>query len=336
VNRFSRHELFGGSERPAVTEQPPVPGQPVVPERPVQSDYVVRTAPNYALRRLITVSVLAIAVAAGFYFLWPSTPSDPADIPTIKAEGEYKQKPTEPGGIDIPHQDVRVYDQLEGKGAAAPVVEHLLPPAETPKEEAKETVKEEAKEAAKAAPEALPAPVVAKPAADAKTDILQKTTAKPVETTVEKVVEKPTEKAVEQAEPATSTSFVEPVASEPAKAPVAVAPAKTVEKPKAETPLSMEKVIEKVTAKAAPIPAGMVVAQLASSPNESQAHVLMENLQKKYATQMGSTNLRIVRADLGSRGIFYRIQTEPLAKDEAGRLCSSLKKLNAGCILVGK
>ncbi len=326
MNRFSRNELFGGSEHSGVPEQTAVPAQPVVSERPVQSEYVVHSGPNYAVRRIITVSVLAVIVGIGVYAFWPSTPSDPADIPTIKAEGDYKQRPTEPGGIDIPHQDVRVYDQLEGKTGAAPVVEHLLPPPETPKEEPKEE--------AKAVLEALPVPALAK---TEKADILQAPSPKAVETTVEKAVEKEAEKA----QTTISTSFIEPATTEPAKPPVAAAPvpAKAAEKPKAAEPLSMEKVIEKVTAKpssAASIPVGMVAAQLASSSNEAQAHVLMEKLQQKYAVQFGSTKLHVTRADLGSRGIFYRIQTEPLAKDEAGRLCSSLKKLNAGCILVGK
>jgi len=313
VNRFSRHELFGSS------------GHPVVPaERPVQSDYVVRE-PNYARRRLITIVVLAVLIGGGVYAFWPDTPPDPADIPTIAAEENYKQKPADPGGIDIPHQDVRVYDQLEGKGTAAPV-EHLLPPPETPKEEVKEAIKEVPKEALKSEP----ASVVAEAPQQTKTDILKTATpAKPVETTVEKAVEKPVEKAVEKVQQSSAVETAPAVAEAP-KEPVAAAPAMAPEKPKAE-PLSMEKVIEKVNAGA-----GNVVAQLASSSNEAQARALMEKLQEKYAVQFGSTKLRLTRADLGARGIFYRIQTEPLARDEAGRLCSSLKKLNAGCIIVGK
>ena len=114
-----------------MTPRPPSP-ELFVSERPVHSDYARERA--YARRRIVTLIVLAFVLGGAGYAFWGRGAPNPADIPTIKAEGAYKQKPTEPGGIDIPHQDVRVYDQLESKKAVAPQIEHLLPPPEVPKE----------------------------------------------------------------------------------------------------------------------------------------------------------------------------------------------------------
>jgi cell division protein FtsN len=53
--------------------------------------------------------------------------------PLIKAEeGPIKIRPDQPGGMEIPHQDKMVYDELEGK-EQKPAVEKLLPPPEQPK-----------------------------------------------------------------------------------------------------------------------------------------------------------------------------------------------------------
>ncbi|MDD3370942.1 MAG: SPOR domain-containing protein, partial [Alphaproteobacteria bacterium] len=233
--------------------------------------------------------------------------------------GAYKQRPENPGGIDIPHQDVRVYDQLENKAAKVPEVEHLLPLPETPKEIPSTAI-----------PPAVEPPVTqtvivsvpAEPAAapvaapsSAPTDLLPKAAAEPP-----------------------------PVASAPAAKP---APAKVQKtqaepaKPKKEEALSIEKIISDVGAKKEAAPAasaatGNYVVQLASSRDQVRAKAMVDSLSRKYASELGVAKLHLVRADLGSKGIYYRIQSDLLAKSEANRICSSLKKMNAGCILVGK
>ena len=323
MNRRSQHELF-------------------VSERPVRSEYGAER--SYARRRLTTVIVLALALGGAGYAFWGRGAPNPADIPTIKTEGSYKQKPADPGGIDIPHQDVRVYDQLESKNGTAPQIEHLLPPPETPKETPKETTPAAAPPAplptANIAPATAPvptsAPVAAVSATPSNVGILPGESApKPVDTTVAPV-------------PASVPVPSPPVAAVPAPA---LPPQPPAAAPKAAT-LSIEQVIKNTTAKSptpsatpavasAPPPkaspaAGSAAIQLASLPNEAQARAMMEKLQQKYAAKLGSAKLRVVRADLGSRGIYYRIQSQSLAEGEANRVCSSLKQINAGCILVAK
>ena len=63
---------------------------------------------------------------------------------------------------------------------------------------------------------------------------------------------------------------------------------------------------------------------------------MMKDLQSKYAAALGGIPLHLAQADLGSRGVFYRIQSAGLAEKDAAPVCASLKKMNAGCILVRK
>lgn len=267
------------------------------PERPVRSEYV--SDQTYARRRMGTVALLVLILGWVGYSIWGGDDEAPGEIPTIRAETAYKEKPADPGGIDIPHQDVRVYEQLEGKGVVAPQVERLLPPPETPKEISPP-----------------PPPVEEPPPAE------------PVEKVVAPVVEAPP--------PPVVTSPAAPVKAAP-KPPTFDVPAKGEEK---EPAMSLDKIIDKINAEepatAAPVQKGSIPVQLASLSSEAQAKTAMENLKKKYATQLGGVQLRIVPADLGSRGIYYRVQSEPLSEEAAGRLCSSLKKLGGGCILVRK
>ena len=88
---------------------------------------------SYAMRRVMTLVFVLLAVG-GWLFWEFGEPADtnPQDIPLVKAEGSYKQRPEEPGGINIPHQDVQVYQELDAKNNDKDQVEHLLPPPETP------------------------------------------------------------------------------------------------------------------------------------------------------------------------------------------------------------
>jgi len=228
-----------------------------------------------------------LIVCGGGIWLWHKVfPFTPGEIPTIKAEGPYKQRPDQPGGIDIPHQDVQVYHEIDGSAAAGnakPVLEHMLPPPEAPNVPP-------------------PAPVQAITGADnapaARVENLAPQRQAVVQTTVTSA-------------PAVVVPAPEPV---PAAAPV---------------------VEPTVVANPAP-PAGKdgVVVQLASSQDRHAADGMARKLQNKYQAILGVAHLHVLRADLGAKGIFYRIQSQPLAEAQAKSICASLKKTNAGCLLV--
>jgi cell division septation protein DedD len=58
-------------------------------------------------------------------------------------------------------------------------------------------------------------------------------------------------------------------------------------------------------------------------------------LEKAQADILGSLDMASVRADLGERGVFYRIEAGPIADQQtAKRLCAELRERKVGCILV--
>ena len=316
-----------------------------VSERPVRSDYGRER--SYARRRVRTLAVVALVIVGLGYALWGHGSSNPADIPTIKAEGAYKDKPANPGGIDIPHQDVRVYDELNGKGGvaeASPQVEHLLPPSEMPKEAPYVVVPVMPPAAAPPlvaapatvaqAPEPVAAPIPAQNSPMANASLLPKDeiggAAPAVKAVATTVAALPV--AAEQPKP-----VVAPVQKTvPIPEPKNVSIAQIIQATKPAAPAAASVAVVVAPSPKASLAAGHVVVQLASTPDEARARSLVTDFQSKYASTMGGVALHVVRADLGARGIYYRIQSSSLAESEANRICSSLKKMNAGCILVRK
>lgn len=61
---------------------------------------------------------------------------------------------------------------------------------------------------------------------------------------------------------------------------------------------------------------------------------MVEKMQAKYAAYLGGTKLRVVQADLGAKGVYYRIQSQQMAESKAKDICSELKNLKAGCFVV--
>jgi hypothetical protein len=74
--------------------------------------------------------------------------------------------------------------------------------------------------------------------------------------------------------------------------------------------------------------------QLGSVRSEEAARQEWERIKHKNADLLGSLTASPIRADLGDRGIYYRVQTGPVADPaSAERICSELKQRNIGCII---
>jgi SPOR domain len=76
------------------------------------------------------------------------------------------------------------------------------------------------------------------------------------------------------------------------------------------------------------------VVQLASVSDAAAAKTMASRLQSQYSAFLGGATLRVVKADLGSKGTFYRIQSQPVSSDMASQICAALKNHNAGCLIV--
>src|SRR5690606_19368163 len=154
----------------------------------------------------------------------------------------------------------------------------------------------------------------------------------------------PAESEVADAAPATHA----PEASIPEPAPRAAAEARVVGAPVAELP-SIEVAPAQITSpaaapKAEPAPAattaaapasgGAYVVQLMALREEAGAKNAWAALQKKHPSILGGQALDIERADLGDKGIFYRVRAAGYAtKAAAQSACTSLKSAGQDCIV---
>jgi hypothetical protein len=71
--------------------------------------------------------------------------------------------------------------------------------------------------------------------------------------------------------------------------------------------------------------------QLASVRSEEAALQEWNRIRRANPDLLGSASANFVRADLGDKGVFYRLQTTPIA--DADRVCGELKRRNIGCII---
>jgi SPOR domain len=72
--------------------------------------------------------------------------------------------------------------------------------------------------------------------------------------------------------------------------------------------------------------------QLASVRSEEAAHQEWDRVKRANPDVLGSVSAAPVRADMGEKGVFYRLETAPIA--DAERVCGELKRRNIGCLIV--
>ncbi|HET7716353.1 MAG TPA: SPOR domain-containing protein [Bauldia sp.] len=78
---------------------------------------------------------------------------------------------------------------------------------------------------------------------------------------------------------------------------------------------------------------GAVLVQVSAQRSEEAAISAYRGLQQRYPNILGSFQPRIVRADLGERGIYYRVRIGPFSSGDATRLCEDLKAAGGDCLL---
>jgi hypothetical protein len=82
------------------------------------------------------------------------------------------------------------------------------------------------------------------------------------------------------------------------------------------------------------IPAGPVRIQLASLRTPEAAKEEWARLKREHPDSLGKLTAVAVKADLGDKGVWYRVQTQVFDDAAAAdRLCADLKKQKIGCSL---
>jgi hypothetical protein len=232
-----------------------------------------------------------------------------ADIPLIRADTTpIKVKPENPGGMPVPDRDMLIYGQQR------PQVEHLLPPPEQPM--------------ARPAPPPAPLPAPAPPQPQQTAALAPPAAAPPPPPAV------PT--------PAAAAATPSPVAAPPAAAPPASpAPARPALSPAA---LAAARELGIAVAENSPRPAASRAAaagragglrlQLGAMRSETEARGAWERLKHQNSDLLGRLSAVAIRADLGGKGVYYRIQAGPVADaSTADRICGELRQRHLACVI---
>lgn len=263
----------------------------------------------------VVLAVAAIAMAVG----WLVGDSDDvaqtqAEAPLIKADAEPdKVRPEDPGGMEVANRDMLVYRRLDG-GDGKPPVERLLPNPEQP---------------------VVPPRPVAAPGREIEPGQIETVEIETDELVAEDAEDAPGDEELD-AENLSLPAQESPersVTPEPQQAPP-VAP-----KPVAPTKLEPTPVPKKPAApapsRAAAPAAGAYQIQLVAVRSRQQAEVSWAKLSKEYADVLGGLKPNIVRADLGAKGVLYRLRAGPAGDESAARaICASLAKRKKDCLVV--
>ncbi|MGH7046861.1 MAG: SPOR domain-containing protein [Stellaceae bacterium] len=262
--------------------------------------------PGTGSRRILTAAVTLLVMglfAGGLWFAYveglhhAASPGSGDDIPLIRADAQpIKVRPANPGGMAIPDRNMLFYSE------SRPTVEHLLPSPEQPM-------------ARPAAPPAEPAasPSVALAASP------------PAAATTAALPTEPASVAAAIATPASSAG------SSPREQ-----PEKQVERPTAPEQANLHHASrEAARAGVSPGSAGLVRLQLGSVRSEGVARQEWERIRRDNADLLGKLSAVAVRADLGEKGVYYRIQTAPVGDiARADEICGKLRQRHLGCIIV--
>lgn len=269
----------------------------------IGSFYIGRRPPETPERVLPKGGLTIVALLAFASIIWYAYPEGEEkyanmDVPVVVAQKDaYKFTPDDPGGMEVRHQDSTVFDPLEKKSTKT--VEKLMPTPEEPVNKA-EVLKAEA--ATKLEPK-LDMQIEKLDTGAEK--IIAKTEAVKTQTT--EAVTKPVAKPVVE-----KTAVAKPVEEKPAEKPATLAAAA-----KAETN------------------GKTVYIQLGSYRNTAGASEDWNRLKKKHPALLGSLEMRTQRVDLGSKGVFNRLQAGKVSEAKAKEICETLKSSNpGGCIVV--
>jgi len=323
-------------------------------QRPVQSEYKPSKGASSVSKRRLILIVGIVTILVGSILLVDNIISkdeqEVAMIPHIASTGDIKERPQDPGGIDIPNRDVAVFGQLEDKkdSVLEEKPEQLLPEMEEPDLAMESVGDEEVSSIGKAVTESLDEelnksaqtlpPAVTQATVETQKEILskkeetlpvvvkEKVIPKTVETKVIEPVKKQVKKAIKKAE---KTMKIKAKVKKKVK--VIKSSVVNVPKEPARLPADLFTKGEVAVSQSSGISKRM---QLGSFRSKDMARKSAQILKKKYNNYLNGVSLNIVRADLGAKGIYYRVMSNKLPQEKAKAICNSIKKAKSACFLI--
>lgn len=307
-----------------------------------------KTAMPGDLRKILKLVIGVVVFAVIAAIIWSSlrnTSAKMGEVPIIRAEtGPMKVAPEDRGGMEVANKKSTIYDTLKAQEDDAKV-ENLLEDGEqpVPKEQVfantppvaaapvensvDQPVTDEAASsnpaAVKTSDDANMPPQPDTPDADA---VMNQDLAVKPEAVAPVVSPEPVTPAPVKPEPVVT----EPVKAEPKPKPVE--PAYSPPAPVAKAPAASAPVAKTPAASAPAATGGSTYIQLASVKSEADANSQWTGLKAKNP-ELGGLSLRVQKADLGAKGVFYRIQAGPLSPASAQSTCSSIKSRGGTCLV---
>jgi hypothetical protein len=297
------------------------------PTRPARRSAPVAAATGQRplIVRLLPMVIVALAlggfsgIVGYYYFAGTSNRGGEGPAPLVKAEAKpEKVRPENPGGMDVPHQDKEIYDKVVasgGRGPVSPTAERLLPPPETP----------------------LPRPGTPMGANATVAPTFSTAPPRPGNAPLPPIASIPAPPNVTPPPPAMVTSeAVIPAAPAPMPA-VPVAPV-TVTQPPAAPAQRLAATAPPAAAPAVTRPVsatggGSRVA-IASVRSEAEARREWDRLRRQHGDALGSMSADFIPADLGEKGVYWRIYVGPSESHaDAQARCSALKTRQISCFV---
>jgi hypothetical protein len=345
---MSYHDLTGETRGRPTSEPAPRQVRDPSAERPGGPERGGSNWRGKFLGTLVAISAIAGFAGIAWYATNQGQKNSATVVPVIQADGSpVKVLPEKPGGMKVPNQDKLIYLQIAPDGKKTKK-EHVLPGAEKPMAKPKPPEPEKAPKAAKepkatkvtqapiqppkmVAPAWAPA-TTSKAAEDAKAKVEDevKAAAKKGDDGKKPTLDRDAMKAAVaaaakggQGSGATDTSKVTKQPKDAAKdgvAPDTGQVAKLEPSPKSKKAIAA---------------GGGYRVQLGSSKLKDRAEAEARRLNKLHAAILGDARVAAVRADLGKRGVFYRLWAGPFAdRAAADALCDELKARKQGCLIV--
>lgn len=276
-------------------------------------DRDARTAPRRPALRILPVALAGAAVLGFAIIVWYAYSTGVREgsetaAPLLRPDGPVKVMPENPGGMEVPHQDKTVFNRIDEQGETSPEVERLLPPPEAPRSPPGELTVGPGATPPDSGRVPMPAPPPLPSQDPALADIrrvpVPQQPAPPVRLTPD---EPP---AAPAPQPPASTQRAPAAATPPAPTPAPAAPAQTAS-------------------------AGAFRIQIGAVKSDAAARQQWQTVTQRNRDVLANVTPIVERADLGQKGIFYRIQGGGFETRAAAQsVCDTLKSRNVGCFVV--
>ncbi len=325
------------------------------------------------LLRVSAIALAFIGVAAFSAIIYSAvksdTPIQPSDVPLIEASNApMREAPAEQGGMEVANRDSTVYNGIDTQAKSTQTIERLVPAAETPvvpahdgldptapkttpaplrpngqpaltAEEIKQlnetrhaataTVKAPAQTAAQVTERVEPLkpaePVASAPVATGTPDAVTPAPLPEAKTVAEAPKPQAPKMSATEAAPSTAPA---PTPLTP-KLQAAATPKPAAPKTDLEAAFGKE-----APAKAAAVTGAKKLIQLGALKTEADAQAEWKRLVARNGNLLAGLSPSVQKADLGAKGIFYRLRGGPVSAEQGAALCVKLKAAGQSCMVV--